>query len=410
MRLSFPSTFAGLALASAVSLAMLGAPSAAGAVERADWPQVTETARGQTVYWHAWAGDPKVNAYIQWVAGRVRDDYGIDLRHVKVPDIAQTVSIVLAERTAGRTEGGSVDLMWINGENFAAMKANDLLYGPFAAALPNFDLVDTEGKPTTLIDFTVPTDGLESPWGMAQLVFYYDSDYVEAPPRSAAALLAWAQDNPGRFTYPGPPDFTGSTFLKQVLIEMVEDPALLQRPAEEADFEAVTAPMWDYIDRLHPHLWRGGQVFPANYSALRQLVNDGELDIGFSFNPFEASAAVLEGLLPDTVRSYVFDGGTIGNTHFVAIPFNARAKEAAMVVANFLLTPEAQARKANPEVWGDPTVLNIDALAEADRQLFEDLPLPPAAPDPQALGDTLLEPHPSWMTRIEEGWLRRYAS
>ncbi len=61
--------------------------------------------------------------------------------------------------------------MWINGENFAAMKRDGLLGEPFTQDLPNFKWVDTVNKPTTLIDFSVPTDGLEAPWGMAQLTF-----------------------------------------------------------------------------------------------------------------------------------------------------------------------------------------------------------------------------------------------
>ena len=79
------------------------------------------------------------------------------------------------KRRRASTEGGSVDLIWINGENFAAMKNAGLLYGPFAESLPNFRFVDVEGKPTVRSDFTVPVDGLESPWGMAQIVFIYDT-------------------------------------------------------------------------------------------------------------------------------------------------------------------------------------------------------------------------------------------
>ena len=89
---------------------------------------------------------------------------------------------MVAEKAAGRTEGGSVDLIWLNGENFAAMKSQNLLYGPFVDRLPNFRYVDTVGKPTTLVDFTIPTEGLEAPWGMAQFVFFYDTKAVAEPP------------------------------------------------------------------------------------------------------------------------------------------------------------------------------------------------------------------------------------
>jgi putative thiamine transport system substrate-binding protein len=198
---------------STLALLLLGGP-----VLAADWDPTLAAARGQTVYWNAWGGDEQINGYIAWVGDELLERHGVEVVHVKLTDTGEAVARVLAEKTAGRAAGGAVDLIWLNGENFAAMKADDLLYGPFVADLPNFAYVDTAGKPTTLVDFTVPTDGLEAPWGMAQFVFFYDSAVVETPPRSIPALLDWATAHPGRFTYPAPPDFVGSTFLKHVKI------------------------------------------------------------------------------------------------------------------------------------------------------------------------------------------------
>ena len=79
------------------------------------------------------------------------------------------------------------------------------------------------------------------------------------------------------------------------------------------------------------------------------------------------------------------------------------------VVANFLLSPLAQARKQDPRYWGSYTVLDLDALGPADRALFQQIPHAPAAPDPEELGIPLPEPHPSWMERIETEWQGRYA-
>jgi putative thiamine transport system substrate-binding protein len=386
----------------------LAPPSHAGA-QALDWADVTAKASGQEVFWNAWGGDERINAYIAWVGARVQAEHGVTLRHVKLSDTAEAVRKVLAEKTAGRHEGGSVDLIWINGENFKAMKDQGLLFGPFAEDLPNFALVDVVSKPTTRLDFTVPTDGMEAPWGMAKLNFIYDRAVLPEPPRSMAAILAHAKANPGRVAYPAPPDFIGSTFLKQVVYETAANPEVLQLPAG-ANFDAVTAPMWAYLDALTPHLWRAGKVWPKNGPALIRLLDDGEVDIAISFYPAEASSAIAAGLLPETARSFVLDGGTIGNTHFVAIPYNAKAREGAMVVANFLMSAEAQARKENPEVWGDNTVLAMDRLDDAARKLFADLPLGAATLPPEALGLTLPEPHPSWMTRIEEAWLSRYGS
>jgi putative thiamine transport system substrate-binding protein len=376
----------------------------------AAWDDTLAEARGQAVYWHAWGGDPQINAYIDWVGDEVQERFGIDLVHVKLTDTAEAVARVLAEKAAGRTEEGAVDLIWINGENFASMKAQDLLFGPFTQDLPNFRYVDTEGKPTTLVDFTVPTDGLEAPWGMAQFVFFHDTATVADPPRSIPALLAWAKAHPGRFTYPAPPDFVGTTFLKHVLAELTEQPKALDHPVDQADFAAVTAPVWQWLEEVRPHLWRKGESHPVSGPALHQLLDDGEVDLSMAFNPAEASAAISAGRLPESVRTFILEDGTIGNTHFVAIPFNAAHKAGAMVVADFLMSPAAQAHKQDPRVWGDGTVLDLDALPPEERARFDALPLGIATLPPDELTPVRPEPHPSWMVEIEAEWLRRFSS
>jgi putative thiamine transport system substrate-binding protein len=372
------------------------------------WPGVLERARGQSVYFNAWAGDENTNAFIAWVAGRVQALYGIHLNHVKISLTAEAVSRVVAEKAAGRHAGGAIDLIWINGENFLSMKEKGLLFGPFTHRLPHFALVDTVGKPTTVIDFTVPVEGMESPWRMAQIVFAYDTARLKNPPRSIPAMLAWARQNPGRITHPRIRNFLGSTFLKQALYELVEDPRVLLAPAAEADFARVTAPLWHWYEQLKPLMWRGGEQFPETGPAMRQLLADGEIDIMISFNPNEASTAIGKGILPQTVRTFVLEKGTIGNTSFVAIPYNAAHKEGAMAVADFLLSPECQARAMHPDTMGNFTVLDLNRLAPADRQRFEALPRGVATLSAAELGRPRLEPHPSWMNGIVAEWERRY--
>ena len=374
----------------------------------ADWDAVLEAARGQEVYWNAWGGSTTTNDFIAWVGERVAEEYGVELTHVKLSDTAEAVSRVLAEKQAGRDEDGAVDLIWINGPNFAAMKQAGLLYGPFAEALPNWRLVD-ETKPLTE-DFTVPTEGYESPWAAAQVVFMYDSADLPDPPKTMQALADWAEANPGRFTFPQPPDFLGTTFLKQALYGLAPDPSVLLEPVEEADYAAVTAPLWDFLDRLTPNLWRRGEAYPQTGPRQLQLMADDEIDLAISFSPGEASTAIANFQLPETVRTYVMDGGTIGNASFVAIPYNSDAKEGAMVVADFLLSPEAQARALDPDVLGYGTVLDVAALPEDDRALFDGIDLGVATLSPEELGPALPEPHPSWMTRAAEDWVARYGA
>ncbi|MBT8410967.1 MAG: ABC transporter substrate-binding protein [Octadecabacter sp.] len=394
-------------------IAALAAPVAAPFTAQAnpdpsDWAAVLEEANGQTVYWNAWGGSTTTNDFIAWVGERVAEDHGVTLEHVKLTDTADAVTRVLSEKQAGEDTDGAIDMIWINGANFAAMKDADLLFGPFAEQLPNWALVDVDGK-TVQTDFTVPVEGYEAPWAMAQVVFMYDTADME-PLGSMDAILEWSTANPGRFTYPQPPDFLGTTFLKQALVDLLDDPSVLQAPATDENYAEVTAPLWNFLDALTPTLWREGRAYPATGPAQIQLIADGEVDLAISFSPGEATAAIANDQLPDTVRTFVLDGGTIGNASFVAIPYNSGSAAGAMVVANFLMSPEAQARAQDPETLGYGTVLNMDALTDADRAAFDALELGIATLSPVELGTVQAEPHPSWMTRIADDWADRYGA
>ena len=371
----------------------------------ADWSRIEAAARGQTVYFNAWGGSERINAYLQWAAAELAQRHGVKLRHVKIGDAAEVVKRVRAEKAGGRTADGSTDLVWINGENFLAMKREGLLFGPWGEKLPSYAKVDTAGKPTTRIDFSEPVEGMEAPWGMAQLTFFADSARVPVLPTSLAELLDWAKKNPGRFTYPKPPEFHGTTFLKQVLIEAGADRKALYAPHSADAFARTTSSLWATLDTLHPALWKQGAQFPANTAVMRQMLADGELAISLTFNPNEAANQIAAKSLPASVVSYQHRAGTIGNTHFLAIPFNARAKQAAQVAANFLLSPLAQARKADIRHWGDPTVLALDKLSAADRALFTGAAAPGQVSQPAPV---LPEPHGSWVDPIEREWTRRY--
>ena len=373
----------------------------------ADWDAVLAEAKGETVYWNAWGGSTTTNDFLAWVGERVSEDYGVTLEHVKLADTADAVRRVLSEKQAGQNDDGAIDMIWINGANFAAMKDADLLFGPYAEQLPNWALVDAEGK-TVQTDFTVPVEGYESPWAMAQVVFVQDT--ADMPERfgSMQALLEWAQANPGRFSYPQPPDFLGTTFLKQVLVDILPDPSVLEAPATDENYDEVTATLWAYLDALTPNLWREGKAYPATGTAMFPLIADDEVDLSISFSPGAASTAIANFELPETVRTFVLDKGTIGNASFVAIPYNSGSKAGAMVVANFLMSPEAQARAQDPAILGYGTVLNMDALSAEERSVFDGLDLGVATLTPAELGTVQAEPHPTWAVRIADDWVYRY--
>ena len=394
--------------AAALACALALGPTAAHS--DAAWDAVVAKAKGETVYWNAWGGDERTNSFIAWVGDQVRARYGVELKQVKLTDTGEAVARVVAEKSAGRNADGTVDMIWINGPNFLSMKQKGLLYGPVVDKLPNARYIDTIAKPSNVVDFTVPVDGYESPWRLAQFVFIFDSAKVATPPRSLAALGDWIKTHPGRFTHPDPKDFMGASFLKQALIDLAPDRDRLSQPADDAAFAAETAPLWAWYDSVRPSFWRRGEQFPANEPALIQALNDGEVDFAMAFDPAAAAAAAEAGRLPASVRVTTFSDGTLGNTSFVAIPFNSPHKDAAMVVADFLLDPATQAHAQDITELGAFSVLDPAKLSPEQQTLFASLPSHPALPTSADLGKVLLEPHPSWMTRISQEWRRRYAN
>ena len=69
---------------------------------------------------------------------------------------------------------------------------------------------------------------------------------------------------------------------------------------------------------------------------------DGELVMGMSYGPFTVATGIDKGTYTKTTQTFVFDKGTIGNTNYMGIGFNAPNKAGAMVVINAIISGEIQ--------------------------------------------------------------------
>ena len=154
----------------------------------------------------------------------------------------------------------------------------------------------------------------------------------------------WVANNPGRFTYPAPPDFTGSAFVRQAVQALGEDEAFA------------------LLAEMQPNLWNGGQQ-PVDEAELNTLFGNGEVDIAMSYNPNFVQVNVEQGIFGDDTRPYVFESGTLQNVSFLAMPANAGSAAGARVVMNAMLSAELQAEKLN--LVGVPAVVDIGDVAEA---------------------------------------------
>ena len=370
------------------------------------WSDIVEEARGQTLYFYGWGGSDAINRFLQeWVASRLQEDYEIDFEFVPVTDASVFVNAVAGEQAAGRDSDGSVDMMWINGENFRTMREADLLFGPFSDRLPHQQFVDSDSA-VIANDFGYPVNGYESPWGSAQFVMTYDQARTPEPPTRIGALLEWIRANPGRFAYPAPPDFTGSAFVRHVFYHVAGGYERLLGPFDQDLFNEIASETWALLNELEPYLWREGETYPENKARLEDLFANSEVDFDMNYNPAGSANLVAQGRYPESTRTFVFDEGTIANTHYVAISYNSSSKAAAMVAADFLLGPEAQLEKQRAEVWGDLTVLDVSSLTDEFRTAFESLPRPPSVLSPQTLGEYRMpELQADWLQAIEAGWI-----
>lgn len=363
-----------------ISLVVLLAPfplSASGDTETQDpgnmsWDEIVESARGSEVSFYMWGGSTEINGWIDMVVAKgLKADYGITLKRVPM-DASVFVNKLVAEKQAGRDKG-VIDLLWINGENFKNAREADLLWGPYTDRLPNFaSFVDPESAAT---DFGYPTGGYEAPYGKAWFVFEYDSAVIETPPADFVELTRWIKANPGRFTYPQPPDFTGSAFLRLALYHVNGGHEKFMKGFDADLAEESVKPLIAWLKEIEPYLWQEGRSYPRDSASLDALFERGELDFSMNYNVSHASNKIASGQYPASVRTFVPADSALFNLHFTAIPFNAPNKAAALVLSNYLLSPRIQLSKNDPANWGDLTVLDPERLSSADAAAFSALNL-----------------------------------
>lgn len=370
------------------------------------WEDIVEMARGGTVNWFLWGGSDNINQYVsEYIGGILKDEYDITLNRVGLSDTVEAVNIVLGEVESGVTDNGSVDMIWINGENFRTMKQGNLAYCGYPDTLPNNRLVDWD-NPSIANDFGVPVDGCEIPWSKAQFAFAHDTARTENPPRSMPELLEWIKANPGSFTYPAPPDFNGSVFVRHVFYHAAGGVDNLLGDFDQAKYDEAAAETWRILNEIEPYLWREGKTYPTSINALEQLYANSEVDLVFNYEPAGVGINIDNGTFPPTTKGYGLTDGTIGNTNYTIIPINSPNKAAALVLQNVLLSGEAQYEKAKPDVWGTSPAIDVSRTSDEVQQKFASIEKHPAVVPASELAKAALpELQADWITAIEKGWI-----
>lgn len=402
-----PRWFSALALSGLALIALSACSPAAQSSPPASyssWSAVEQAARGQTVNFWMYGGDAQGNAYVDDILAPAVAAYGVTLKRVPIADTRDALNRMLSELQAGRRTDGSVDLVWVNGDNFQTGKEAGAWLCDWTPLLPN--LAGTSATdPLLSHDFGTAVQGCEAPWHKAQFSFVYNAAVIAQPPTSVAEILEWAKAHPGRFTYPAPPDFTGSAFLREVLYSTAGGYSKVPANYDSRSFAKLTPALYDTLQSLAPHLWQKGESYPRTSDQLNQLYASRQVDLTMTYGPATLTKLVADGTYPPDTRVLSLDEGTLGNASFLSIPVNAGSRAGAMVVANVALSVAQQVAKADPATWGQFTVLDTAALSENDRAKFTALPQSPVVPPFVVLSrNSNPELSASWVTPLDEGW------
>ena len=345
-------------------------------INYSDWNEVLNAANGTTVNFYGWGGSELVNNWIDTkLTPYAKEHYGINVNRVPM-NIDEILNILLADKE-NNNKNSQIDLIWINGENFANAKENGLLYGPFTKYLPNFKKYIDENDEEIKYDFATDIEGFESPYSKAQLVFIYDSEKIQNPPKSAEKLLEYLKSNEGRFTYEALPGFTGSAFVRNLIYEIVgyEKLAHLKKDVTKDEVKKIIAPAITYMRELNKYLWMKGETFPSTNEQAEAMFMDGTIDFAISYDPYHVASMIENGQYKNTVKSFVFNKGTIGNTNYVAIGGFSNNIPGSLCLADAILSVEMQSSKMSPKIWGTIPVFDNNKLTNEEKKMFNDVDL-----------------------------------
>lgn len=404
------------------------------------WDNVVARAKGTTVNFFTCGGCPKYNNWIDsYLKPQLKTLYDINL--VRKPIVGPTsVALQLVEDQIALKPGTanvSVDLIWLNLENFARLRnpvsgGSSNAYGPWAMKIPSARNFDFSSPPITF-DGGLPTAGYEFPYDGAQCVFIYNGNRIASANdlkliHTIDGLKSWIVANSGRFTYAAPAkdalggtgDYTGSAFIRHVFYTAAAPYTDFLTSADTTALYASRAPkFFQYLRDIEPYLYAAPAADPAFVGRTRSYpLNNTIADALFarqstyltmSYNPSYAAEMVAKGAWDAATVSpqgYVLTGGTLANTNFVAIPVNSKNKLGAVVAANFLGSPQANYYRAL--TLGSLSVYDLQAEAFAAggwQAAFDTIDRSPRTPSAQQLAaGKLAELSPSYITKIQRDW------
>ncbi|MDB3936470.1 ABC transporter substrate-binding protein [Granulosicoccus sp.] len=352
------------------------------------WQDVQTRAKEEgEVNLYYWGGSDPLNIWMDQVVTPDLAKLGVTLNPVRITGTKDAIDLVLAEKGSGKGLGeGSVDAIWLNGENFATLKRQDALFGAFADKLPNSKNVEWDADDSrallNLRDFGVETGSAEVPWSGEQYVCAVNTARLarEDAPGTFAELQDYVKANPGKFTYVKPPHYIGNTFVQAAVYAHNPDGTgaePFQQTIDEVGAEELArliTPALEYLKALEANLLgakAGNAQYAEDNAALDGLFLNGEIDIACKFGLYAVATGLNTGTYPEGAESIIFpEGNMIKNKNYLGIPFNSPHPAATLVMADYMASVEAQVSKL--QFTGMPPGIDPWKLSDADASALND--------------------------------------
>lgn len=327
-----------LILGTTAALALATAAQADATLLSKSWDDIVAQAKQEgQVTWYVWYFEPEFRA----IVADFEAAYGIT---VTIPDVNSADDVlnkVIAEQGLDATD---VDLIAMGGATALRIDPAELFMGPFLPTLPEAGARNDKIEGGNWQGYAVQYWGNQTGIG-------YDPTRVTAEelPQSIEDLQAWMAANPGMFGFNFENGGSGPSLIHNVarnILGITMDSTVAETP----DLQ----PVYDWFIENEDNY-----VITASNADSITRMNAGEFSMIAVWED-HIGGLIRRGEVADRFQVYVPEFGMNGGGNVVAIPQNAANPAAALVLAEWLSSPEVQTR-FNAEFGTAPANANADS-------------------------------------------------
>ena len=263
------------------------------------------------------------------------DKYQVDFQFMLSGTGTQSLTdMLIAAHKAGQTNT-DYDIVDLGGDDLSkvvSQAGEEMLVKLDKTKIPNSSKVSAES--------TVATDYVQ-PYRGTTVIMAYDSEKVENPPKTVDELVAWMEENPGRFAYNAPgTGGAGDSFARSMVYNFMDEEAMT---SDDTSWEEEWDEGFQFLADIHPYMYESGGsiVYPNKNQGTLDLLNQGEIDMCPNWADMVLSQRA-QGTIKDSIKIYQIEPSLTGSLQSLAIPTFGSHEEGAYAFMDFMLSDTAQ--------------------------------------------------------------------